>query len=111
MATKNDVTTPTAAVPNRTEHEQSTMPFEQLCTSQCMLFSLPLIMIQLLILTVVSVFDPPRQTEQLGIGTGIGVQQIVCEHHSNVYQSIQIAWNGMGFRCYRMLCFFCYCCC
>jgi hypothetical protein len=62
---------------------------------QAMLYTLPLISIEVLILTIFSFADPPRQKEELGVGIGIGVQQVTCEHNSNAFFITQTTYGGM----------------
>jgi 7 transmembrane sweet-taste receptor of 3 GCPR len=67
----------------------------QLNNFQAFLYTLPAIAIELLILTVFSLADPPRQTELLGVGEGIGEQQISCTHQSNAFMITQIVYDGI----------------
>lgn len=47
---------------------------------QAFIYSLPICIVQVLILTVFSFVDPPRVSEELGVGDGgFGLQQIACE--------------------------------
>ena len=61
---------------------------------QAFLYTLPLIAIDVFILTIFSIFDPPRQNESLGIGDGIGVQQITCSQNTNVFFITQVIFDG-----------------
>jgi hypothetical protein len=58
------------------------------------LYTLPLVFVQLVMLLIFSLVDPPRQTEELGVGVGIGVQQITCEHQTNAFFITQVVFDG-----------------
>jgi hypothetical protein len=66
----------------------------QLTNYQAFLFTLPLIVVEIVILVIFSLIDPPRQTEMLGIGDGIGVQSVSCGTKSNAYFYTQLAFDG-----------------
>jgi hypothetical protein len=61
---------------------------------QAFLYTLPLISIEIILLTVFALVDPPRQTEELGVGIGIGVQQVTCQHRTNAFFVTQITYSG-----------------
>jgi hypothetical protein len=58
-----------------------------------MLYTLPLIVVEIFILMILSIVDPPRQTKKLGVGIGIGVQQ-TYEHKSNAFFITQPLFGG-----------------
>lgn len=61
------------------------------------LYTLPLIVLELAILAIFSIADPPLQTESLGVGAGLGVQEITCEHTTNAFFVTQIVLDGTLF--------------
>jgi hypothetical protein len=66
----------------------------QVTNIQAFLYTLPLVSIEFLILTIFSFVDPPRQTELLGVGDGLGVQETACSHESNAFFITQAVANG-----------------
>jgi hypothetical protein len=58
------------------------------------LYTIPLILLEVIILTIFSFVDPPREWEELGVGVGIGVQQITCQHQTNAFFITQITYCG-----------------
>jgi hypothetical protein len=64
---------------------------------QAMLYMLPFIGFEISLLTVFSIVDPPRQTEVLGVGVGIGVQQVTCEHKSSSFYVAQTTYGGKSY--------------
>jgi hypothetical protein len=46
---------------------------------QAFLYSLPICIVEFVILTIFSFVDPPRVAEVLGVGGGFGMQRITCE--------------------------------
>jgi 7 transmembrane sweet-taste receptor of 3 GCPR len=67
----------------------------QLNNFQAVLYTLPAIVVELLILTIFSFADPPRQTELLGVGDGIGEQQISCAHRTKAFLITQCLYDGI----------------
>jgi hypothetical protein len=65
------------------------------CTA--MLYTIPLIVTQLFILIVFSIVDPTRQSEELGVGDGVGIQQITCEQQRNTFLYTQLVYDGKNF--------------
>lgn len=65
---------------------------------QTLLYTLPLIGIEILILLIFTIIDPPIQTETLGFGTGLGVQQVTCETKTNAFFIVQLIFDGMLFN-------------
>ena len=66
----------------------------QLNNTQAFLYTLPLILIEMIILTIFSIVDPPQQTELLGVGEGIGVQQVTCTQQTNAFFITQVTYDG-----------------
>jgi hypothetical protein len=66
----------------------------QVTNFQAFLYTLPLVVIELFILSLFSILDPPRQKELLGVGDGIGVQQITCTHETSVFFITQMIFDG-----------------
>jgi hypothetical protein len=66
----------------------------QVTNFQAFLYTLPLIVIELIILSLFSIVDPPRQKELLGVGDGIGVQQLTCTHETSSFFITQMVFNG-----------------
>ena len=73
---------------------------------QAFLYTLPLISFEILLLTIFSIVDPPQQTELLGVGEGIGVQQVTCTTKTNAFFITQVVFDGTVFRqCFELCCF------
>jgi hypothetical protein len=66
----------------------------QVTNFQAFLYTLPLVLIELFILLLFSIVDPPRQKELLGVGDGIGVQQLTCTHETSSFFITQMVFNG-----------------
>jgi hypothetical protein len=66
----------------------------KLSNVQAFVYTLPLIAIEMLLLMIFSFVDPPRQTEQLGVGDGIGVQQVTCQHETEAFYITQVVFDG-----------------
>ena len=66
----------------------------QLNNVQAFLYTLPLIIIEIIILTTFSIVDPPRQTESLGVGYGIGVQEVTCTQQTKAFYVTQVVYDG-----------------
>jgi hypothetical protein len=65
--------------------------------SKAFLYTLPIVMCEIIILILFTLIDPPRPQELLGVGTrngSIGVQQVTCEHHSNAFFITQFSFAG-----------------
>jgi hypothetical protein len=61
---------------------------------QAFLLCLPLIVAELILLSIVSIVDPPRQYEELGVGEGIGYQVVQCKQTSTAFFYTQIVFHG-----------------
>ena len=66
----------------------------QINNLQAFLLTLPLVAIEILLLTIFSIVDPPQQTELLGVGDGIGLQQVTCSQNSNAFFITQTIFDG-----------------
>jgi hypothetical protein len=64
---------------------------------QAFLYTFPLIMIEFILLFIASMVDPPRQTEKLGVGDGLGSQVVTCQQKTNIFFIIQSLYNGTIF--------------
>jgi hypothetical protein len=65
--------------------------------AQAFLYTFPFIMIEFILLLIVSRVDPPRQTEKLGVGDGLGSQVVTCQQKTNMFFIIQSLYNGTIF--------------
>jgi hypothetical protein len=62
---------------------------------QSFLYTLPLFFVEMLILLIFSLVDPPRPTEELGVGdVGVGEQVITCQHRTNAFFITQVIFAG-----------------
>jgi hypothetical protein len=62
---------------------------------QSFLYTLPLFFVEMLILLVFSLIDPPRPTEELGVGNvGVGEQVISCQHRTDSFFITQTIFAG-----------------
>jgi hypothetical protein len=62
---------------------------------QAFLLSIPLILAEVILLSIVSLVDPPRQYDELGVGEGIGYQVIQCKQNSIIFFYVQVIFHGM----------------
>jgi hypothetical protein len=62
--------------------------------SQAFLYTIPIMASELILLSIFSIVDPPLAVEELGVGEGIGVQQITCQHQSVAYFATQATFDG-----------------
>lgn len=80
---------------------------------QALLYTLPLCIMEIIILVIFTIVDPPIPRETLGVGNddgSIGVQQIICEHNSIAFFITQLTFDGMykeNLFCLLFVCFFC----
>jgi hypothetical protein len=58
------------------------------------LLCLPIVVAELMLLSIFSIIDPPRQSEELGVGEGIGYQVVQCKQTSRAFFYIQILFHG-----------------
>jgi hypothetical protein len=63
---------------------------------QTFLWTLPLMLMEMILLALVSILDPPRRYEELGVGEGIGTQVTSCQHNSSVFFIVQTIFHGMN---------------
>jgi hypothetical protein len=64
---------------------------------EAFLYTVPLVMIEIILLSFVTLLDPPLPHEELGVGNddgSTGVQQITCEHQSNAFFITQVSFGG-----------------
>jgi len=57
-------------------------------------YMLPMISIQVVILTIISIVDPPLETEEIRISEGVVTQHIVCAHNTNALAIIEIIYQA-----------------
>jgi hypothetical protein len=58
------------------------------------LLCLPIVVVELILLAIVSIVDPPHQSEELGVGEGIGYQVVQCKQTSRAFFYVQILFHG-----------------
>lgn len=71
--------------------------FTKLTNLQAWIYTLPLVIIELVILTIFTFIDPPLETEILGHGSTnvyYGVQHITCETETNAFFITQFIYIG-----------------
>jgi hypothetical protein len=78
----------------RNRRRSPTLRRVQVSNSQACVYTLPLIVIESLILLLFSLVDPPHPKEILGVGDGIGVQQITCTHNTSSFFITQMIFHG-----------------
>jgi hypothetical protein len=62
--------------------------------AQACLYTLPLVIAEIILLAIFTIVDPPYPREELGVGNddgSIGVQQITCEHKTNAFFITQLS--------------------
>lgn len=75
-------------------NKSSNVEITPLTINKTVLYVLPLIVTQLFILTIFSFVDPPRQDEQLGVGSDTVYQQITCKHETKAFVCTQTVFTG-----------------
>lgn len=62
---------------------------------KALLVTLPIILVEVIILTIFSFIDPSQITETLGVGNNsFEYQQVLCEQSSNAFFIVQNSYNG-----------------
>lgn len=61
---------------------------------QAALMTLPVVIAELILLTIFSFVDPPRQVESIEIDGGFAVQRLVCEQETRAFFIVQVIYNG-----------------
>lgn len=66
----------------------------QMSHTKTFLATIPLALVEIVLLTVFSIVDPPRSTESFDISEGSAVQHITCDQNSNAFFAAQLAFHG-----------------
>eukprot|EP00588_Corethron_pennatum_P015848 CAMPEP_0194279574 /NCGR_PEP_ID=MMETSP0169-20130528/14007_1 /TAXON_ID=218684 /ORGANISM="Corethron pennatum, Strain L29A3" /LENGTH=803 /DNA_ID=CAMNT_0039024019 /DNA_START=67 /DNA_END=2478 /DNA_ORIENTATION=- len=62
--------------------------------AQAVAYTMPFILVQIIILTVFSIVDPPQQDEYIEIVGGSTSQHVVCTQKSNAFMIVQLVFEG-----------------
>jgi hypothetical protein len=72
----------------------SSLRRKSISNTQAALYTLPMILTQVVILLIFTFVDPPQQAEQIENVDGVIVQSIVCETDTNAFFIVQIVFDG-----------------
>ena len=61
---------------------------------QAFLYTLPIILVEVCILLVFTFVDPPLPADKLGVGEGVGEQQITCERETDAFLTEEATRNA-----------------
>ena len=67
---------------------------------QALMYTLPMIIVEIILLTIISIIDPPLPADEIGVNSeldGIGTQVIVCSSRSYAFAYTQVAYSGTFF--------------
>jgi hypothetical protein len=62
---------------------------------QAWLYTLPVALLEVILLSITSIVDPPHQYETInGDGNGIGEQVLICTQNSRAFFYVQVIFHG-----------------